>query len=270
MIKVNDALGFLKEPLYDKESQLCREDLGGFWARYWTCSDNVLAWRAFDLMGEPTYRDSIYKRLNAITIPCAAKHVATINHLHDPIISEKATIDDPPGSDNCYSIDPSNWAASPVAWTKPPSSGIFHEDHKGGPFNDYADPGLGNGYANLCFLEAISYRNQGNSTKASSLFRSGMDKWDSKKGGFNDMPYAKDPSRYFDTYKLALSIISSIKVNGALPEIYSVLDAKLTQQQGSNGGIYSKYTATANKQGSENCETTAMAIIAYKLQPKKS
>lgn len=57
----------------------------------------------------------------------------------------------------------------------------------------------------------------------------------------------------------------SKKVNGGLPDIYSDLEAKLTAQQGSDGGISSTYTASTNRVGSENCETTAMTIIAYKL-----
>ena len=129
--------------------------------------------------------------------------------------------------------------------------------------SDYADSGLGKGYANLCFLEAISYQNQQNNTKANSLFQVGRSKWDSTNKGFNDSAYAT--SKIFDAYKLALCIIASKKINGTVPDIFADLDAKLTAQQGSDGGINSQYTANEDQQGSENCETTAMTIIAYQL-----
>jgi hypothetical protein len=187
-----------------------------------------------------------------------------MNHLHDPIVHANATIYDPPRTRDCYSIDTSNWtASSTICPNSSPSSGVFHEDHcLGDEFRDYAYDGFGKGYADLCFLEAISYKNKGNNAKAKWLYQTGRKKWDSTKKGFNDAPAS---SGYFDAYKLALCIIASKKVNGGPPDIYSDLDAKLAEQQGPDGGISSRYTASLSRQGSENCETTAMTIIAYKL-----
>jgi hypothetical protein len=264
---VSGARDFLKNRLYNITYSLCREDPGEFSGRYWTCSDNMLAYRAFHLMGDVTYRDAIYNRLHSITIPCrcVANHDAAMNHLHDPIVHAGATIYDPPRSRDCYSINTSNWtASSTICPDSSPSSGVFHEDHcLGAEIPDYACQGFGKGYADLCFLEAISYSNQGNRSKANSLYQTGRNKWDSTKKGFNDKRYAS--SGYFDTYKLALCIIASKKVNCALPDIYSDLDARLAEQQGPDGGISSTYSASANRLGSENCETTAMTIIAYRL-----
>jgi hypothetical protein len=264
---VAGAWDFLKKKLYNCAYSLCREDPGKFSERYWTCSDNMLAYHAFHLMGDTAHRDAIYNRLHGITIrcTCVANHDAAMNHLHDPVVHAGATIYDPPRKKDCYSIDTSNWRAFSTTCPKSsPSSGVFHEDHcLGDEFTDYAKGGFGKGYADLCFLEAISYKNQGNISKANSLYQTGRNKWDSTEKGFNDASYA---SSGYDAYKLALCIIASKKVNCALPDIYSDLDAKLAEQQGADGGISSTYTASANRQGSENCETTAMTIIAYRLQ----
>jgi len=97
---------------------------------------------------------------------------------------------------------------------------------------------------------------------ASSLYQVGRNKWESTYKGFNDRSFAT--SGYYDTFKLALCIIASKKVNGANPDIFTDIDAKITAQQGSDGGIASRYTRTANRQGSENCETTALTIVAYR------
>jgi hypothetical protein len=267
-VKVETALGFLRDQLFVSQHNLCREDLGSYSERYWTCSDNMLACRAFELMGELTYKELIQKRLQSIMIPCVAEHDSTTNHFHDPIIT-KTSLVDPPCDSDCYVIDTSNWTASSTPCPNyTVTSGVFHEDHKkGNPFPDYAAVGLGKGYANICFLEAISYKNAGQSEKARSLYRIGMDKWDQKGRGFNDSAYASSttPKPTFDAYKLALCIIASQIVNGNLPRIYEELDAQLASQQGENGGINSQFTATTNQTGSENCETTAMTIIAYKL-----
>ncbi len=273
MVKVDTALGFLRDRLFVRGYNLCREDLASYSERYWTCSDNMLAWRAFELMGELTYKEWIQKRLQGIMIPCVNKHDSTTNHFHDPITIETLIVD-PACDSDCYVIDTSNWTASATPYPNDKvTSGVFHEDHKkGSPFSDYAVVGLGNGYANICFLEAISYKNAGQSEKARSLYQIGRDKWDQKGKGFNDGAYAssasKNPEPIFDTYKLALCIIASKIVNGDLPDIYKDLDTKLTKQQSDDGGINSQFTATIDQKGSENCETTAMTIIAYKLMSK--
>jgi hypothetical protein len=140
-------------------------------------------------------------------------------------------------------------------------SGIFHEDHKtGNPLSNYADLGPGKGYANICFLEAISYKNVGQNDKAATLYQIGRDKWDGK--GFNDSVYASNS--IYEAYKLALCIIASKSVNGNLSDIYHEFDAQLTDQQSEDsGGINSQYTSTTSQKGSQNCETTVMTIIAY-------
>jgi len=214
-------------------------------------------------MEDYTHRDLIQSRLQGIVIPCITEHDSTLNHFHDPV-TLNGQIEDPPADSDCYQVDTSEWTATACPCPSfSVTSGVFHEDHKkGNPLSNYADVGLGNGYANVCFLEAISYKNLGNGEKAQSIYQIGRNKWDGK--GFSDSAYVKDS--IYDAYKLALCIIASKVVNGKAPDIYSQLDAQLTKQQGdADGGINSQYTQTAYQMGSENCETTAMTIIAYNL-----
>jgi len=263
LVNTGLALRFLSDYLFDSSYNLCREDLGSCGERYWTCSDNALACRAFELMQDYTHRQLILNRLQGINIPCSTSHDATINHFHDPV-TISAPIDDPPLANNCYLIDTSKWTASQTPCPNSTvMSGVFHEDHKtGNPLSNYADVGVGEGYANVCFLEAISYKNVGQNDKAATLYQIGRNKWDGK--GFNDSAYASKP--IYDAYKLALCIIASQMVNGRPPDIFNELDAQVTDQQSDeSGGINSQYTSTTKQQGSQNCETTAMTIIAYKL-----
>jgi hypothetical protein len=273
---ISAATAYLANTLYNSTLNLCREDNGAFSGRFWTASDNMLAFRAFALAGNSTLSNAIYNRLHGITINCTCippnGHDGSLNHQHDVVVwsgPPAVTIYDPPRVKNCWSVTGSSASQVPC----PPdttTSGTFHEDHcTGSSISNYASTATGCGYADLCFLEAINYNNQGNSSKAQSLYGIGHNKWDGN--GYNDSAhvcntFGQTPYNKYATFKLALDMIASWKVYGTQPNNFSTLDGKIAaQQDATTGGVHSSYTASQNQVGSANCETTSLGIIAYKL-----
>ncbi len=270
---VSKATAYLVS-LLDEDKDICFEDNGTYSGRYWTASDNMLAFKAFDLVQDSTRRDQIYNSLSAVEIECSCgTHNASMNHHHDVIVwGNNTEIYDPPRVSNCWLIDTETTRWTHSTTTCPPgttTTGVFHEDHcTGDSMTSYDSTAIGCGAADLCFLEAINYKNKGNSGKAEALYDIGHDKWDGN--GYNDRAHAinrvsETPYNKYDTFKIALDMIASWRVNAEEPENFNTLDGKIAaQQDGTTGGVHSTYIAAQNQIGSANCETTALAIIAYK------
>jgi hypothetical protein len=123
-------------------------------------------------------------------------------------------------------------------------------------------------YADIAFLEAIAYHNCGKNETAFSAYRDGVASWDGV--GFKEPSF--DPSRGYDTYKLALYILASEVLNCTFDvrAYNNLLACQLsTGVAGFDdaGGFATYYAANGVTNNQTNTETTALAILALTYQP---
>jgi len=125
-------------------------------------------------------------------------------------------------------------------------------------------------YADLCIFAVLHYHWIGNETGALEFFNMAEDMWDSK--GLYDKASEdaenKGETLIYATFKLALILYASKILKQPL-ENKTDIEEVLWRMQDENGGLHTDYDANLNYTGSDvNTETTVLAIIAYKYQPK--
>lgn len=119
-------------------------------------------------------------------------------------------------------------------------------------------------YADIAFLQAIAYHQNGESQYALEVYHDGVAFWDGH--GFNDSA----THATYATYKLALYILAS-KALGMTPD-NSTTSRLLSLQLGTgldSGGFATGYTSGGAPAGGTNTETTSLCILAL-LQPVSS
>ncbi len=112
-------------------------------------------------------------------------------------------------------------------------------------------------FGDIAFLEAISYHDIGNSTKAVQLFQIGASMYDGI--GIKDSVWQGQGHQY-QTFKLALYIYVGKLLGQSVP---SSAYTNLLRMQGTDGGFYSGYSSSFSTGTTlENTETTSLAILA--------
>jgi hypothetical protein len=126
-------------------------------------------------------------------------------------------------------------------------------------------------YADIAFLQAVYYHELGRENYAMAVYHDGVNLYDGK--GFKDLPFLKDNSSNYQTYKLALYIYAS-KLLGQ-DYFQQAFDTLLAMQQHTstrtNGGFNTSYNSTSLKAtGYTNTETTSLAVLSLILQSPSS
>jgi len=111
-------------------------------------------------------------------------------------------------------------------------------------------------YADVAFLMAICFHNQGNATQAVHEYGVGWNQFDGI--GFNDLP--RNGTGPYQTYKVALYIYAGDMLSQPIDETALTT---LLRMQALNGGFYTGYDSSYSRAGTlTNTETTSLAILA--------
>jgi len=125
-------------------------------------------------------------------------------------------------------------------------------------------------YADLCIFAALHYHWIGNESEALKLFNIAKHMWDGK-GLYDNVSLEAEGSGeplIYSTFKLTLLLYASRILHQSL-ENKTDIEEVLWHMQDESGGLHTDYDANLNYTDSDvNTETTALAIIAYKYEPK--
>jgi hypothetical protein len=113
-------------------------------------------------------------------------------------------------------------------------------------------------YADLLFMAAIA-NSRTNAAAARESFQRAIAMWDGR--GFDDQAARKQ--KHYATYKLALALIASDRVQLALPQRAQVL-AQLRKLRHASGGWVTDYDRESRPRGLANVETTCLTLLALK------
>jgi hypothetical protein len=113
-------------------------------------------------------------------------------------------------------------------------------------------------YADLLLLAAIAQSGT-NAAAGRQCFKEAMTMWDGH--GFNDR--ASQTQHLYATYKLALALLASERLDRFPPEIPKVLEQLRKLQQPSRGWV-TDYNRDGQPRGMANVETTCLALLALK------
>jgi len=125
-------------------------------------------------------------------------------------------------------------------------------------------------YADLCIFAALHYHWINNESHAVELFNIAENMWNGRGIYDNASLYAEGTGKslIYSTFKIALLLYASRILNRPL-ENRTDIEGVLWHMQDESGGLHTDYDANLNYTGSDvNTETTALAIIAYKYEPK--
>lgn len=237
---------------------------------------NVLAAHAFTHLPTPDVAkyDTIISRLERSKI-CGCEltpgHNALVNHRLDPLVTKGAKIPLEPlsacgGTAVSFELETDTCQSDMFTCQR----AVFHVDHsnrksdacstqgcKAGAFSDYAEVGLGKGYADLLALQILNHKNRGMDPEP--LWKNLVSKWDGI--GLNDRSTANDKG--YQTYKVALLRIAARVLDKPVPE---GVDGRILLAQAENGGIRHNYDLKGafNKDKVGNTEVTAMVVLALR------
>ena len=124
-------------------------------------------------------------------------------------------------------------------------------------------------YGDLLLYKALDYYWVGNTTMAEYCYNKAYNMFDGK--GIYDI-VTETPingeKQHYDNYKLALLIYVSKILNKNLDTIQPVVTQLWSMQNSTTGGIIAWTSLDGFPDGSANCETTALALIACRTEKK--
>jgi tetratricopeptide (TPR) repeat protein len=237
--KLRKAIDYLASQ-YNPAIGLCREAPNVAPNTYWLVSDNLWAYYALKEY-HPAVSDMIRLKLQHFAILCDLprnRDGLPISYAHEAVIGDSVPI--PFHTCSAYTLKSNGYV---IKTDIANGTGVMLD------WQEYADPLL---YASL------SYHYQGNDTAALDCFTKAKDMWDGK--GIWDV--VTRAHREYVTYKLALLLYVSKRLNIKLPFEDELMERIWKQQDPSTGGIRTEYLLDGTVKGDTNTETTSIVIIA--------
>jgi parallel beta-helix repeat protein len=244
-VNLAKAALFLNFTQFDRTVGLCREAPNVAPNTYWLVSDNLLAYHAL-MYYYPETAETVYATMLGYGYFRSYKHEVVFGTTI-PYIPFKTS--------NTYVVS--------QIGTKL----IETEVCNGSSMEDYKE------YADLCIFAALHFYWSRNISQAIDHFNIAKNMWNGTLHGVYDNA-SKDAEKksgtlIFSTYKLALLLYCSRILGQPLEDRNSIEETLWLMQDEVYGGLHTDYGISLNYSGSDmNTETTSIAILAYKYEPK--
>jgi parallel beta-helix repeat protein len=235
---------FLNSTQFDPTVGLCREAPNVAPNTYWLVSDNLLAYHALKYY-YPETAEVIYATMLGYGYFRSFKHEVVFGTTIPYI---------PFRTPNTYVVAQN--ATKLIKTDVCNGSGIFF---------DYLE------YADLCIFAALHFYWSGNIPEAINHFDIAKNMWNGT-GVYDKASKAAENEGerlIFSTYKLSLLLYCSRILGQPLENRTSIEETLWLMQDEQYGGLHTDYNINLNYTGSDmNTETTSLAILAYKYEPK--
>jgi parallel beta-helix repeat protein len=236
---------FLNSTQFDSAVGLCREAPNAHNNTFWLVSDNLLAYHALKYY-YPETAEAVYAAMLGYGYFRSYKHEVVFGTTI-PYIPFKTS--------NTYVV---SYIGTKLIET---------EVCNGSSMDNYKE------YADLCIFAALHFYWSGNIQQAIDHFNIAKNMWNGTLHGIYDKAskYAENKSEtlIFSTYKLTLLLYCSRILGQPLDDRNSIEETLWLMQDEEYGGLHTDYDINLNCTGSDmNTETTSIAILAYKYEPK--
>ena len=244
-VNLAKAALFLNSTQFDSAVGLCREAPNVAPDTYWLVHDNLLAYHALKYY-YPETAEVVYATMLSYGYFKSFKHEVVFGTTI-PYIPFKTS--------NTYVV------------AQIGTKFIETEVCNGSSMDDYKE------YADLCIYATLHFYWNGNISQAIDYFDIAKNMWNGTLHGVYDKA-SKDAENegkrlIFSTYKLSLLLYCSRILGQSLENEISIEETLWLMQDGQYGGLHTDYDINLNYTGSDmNTETTSLAILAYKYEPK--
>jgi hypothetical protein len=225
---------------YNPAVGLCREARNVAPKTYWLVSDNL--WACYALKNShPDISDRIKLKLQHYAVlydlPRNSEGLP-ISYKHEAVIGD--TVPLPFHSSIHYTLETNEYT---IKIEIANSTSVMFD------WQDYAD---------LLLYATLSYHCEGNNRSALDCFNKATSMWDGK--GIWDI--AAQTDKKYATYKLALLLYVSKRLNVTLPFEEELINRIWSQQNKITGAIITDYLLDGTPAGDTNTETTSIVVIA--------
>jgi parallel beta-helix repeat protein len=244
-VNLEKAALFLNSTQFDSAVGLCREAPNAHNNTFWLASDNLLAYHALKYY-YPETAETVYATMLGYGYFRSYKHEVmfgtTIPYI--PIKTSNTYVEAQIGT---------KWIETEVC--------------NGSSMDDYKE------YSDLCIFAALHFYWSGNIPQAIDHFNIAKNMWNGTLHGIYDKA-SEDAEKkgevlIFSTYKLSLLLCCSKILSQPLEGRNSIEETLWLMQDEEYGGLHTDYDISLNYTGSDmNTETTSIAILAYKYEPK--
>jgi parallel beta-helix repeat protein len=237
---------FLNSTQFDSAVGLCREAPKVDPDAFWLVSDNLLAYHALEY----------YYPETAAVVYATMLHYGYFRSYKHEVLFGTTIPYIPFETNNTYLVAQNG--------TKLIETEVFNGSS---PVSNYTE------YADLCIYAALHFYWCGNIPQAVAHFDIAKKLWNETLHGVYDNASKDAENRserlIFSTYKLSLLLFCSRILGQPLENETSIEETLWLMQGGENGGLHTDYDISLNYTGSDvNTETTSLAILAYKYEPK--
>jgi len=243
---LSSAAEFLNTIQFNQTVGLCREAPDVAPNTYWLVNDNLLAYHALKYY-YPETAETIYNTM---------KNYGYFRSYKIEVLFGTTIPYIPFETNNTYLVAQNG--------TKLTETEVYNGSSQ---IDDYRE------YSDLCIYAALHFYWSGDISQAIDHFNTAKNMWNGTLHGVYDKASRDAENRsktlIFSTYKLALLLYGSRILGQPLENETSIEETLWLMQDGENGGLHTDYDINLNYTGSDvNTETTSLAILAYKYEPK--